>query len=104
MSVYGAMFRSVFLPAYEAGIRRRPTLRLLRHLETTQWSSLDELLATQTRDLKRLLEHAHAHVPWYRARFDALGAHPNDFRSLEDLTKLPLLTRAEARDAGDTRK
>lgn len=104
MSVYGTLFRHVLLPAYEQGVKRRPTARILRQLERTQWSSLDELHAMQVRDLRRLLEHAHAHVPWYRKKLDEVGLRPGDFESIEDLAKLPLLTRAAAREAGDSRR
>lgn len=103
-SLYGALFRGVLLPGYEQVLRQRPTLRLLRQLEKTQWSSLDELVSGQLRDLRSLLVHAHAHVPWFRAKLAEVGAHPNDLRTVEDLAKLPLLTRAAVREAGDTRR
>jgi phenylacetate-CoA ligase len=102
--LYAALFRGVLLPGYQQVIRRRPTLRLVRELEKTQWSSLDELLALQARDLRRLLDHAYANVPWYRARLDEIGARPTDFRTVSDLAKLPILTRAAAREAGVRRR
>ncbi len=103
-SIYGALFREVLFPAYEQGVRRRPTLRLLRQLEKSQWSSLDELQSGQARDLRALLHHAYANVPWYRDKLAEIGARPEDFRNASDLAKLPLLTRAASREAGDARR
>ncbi len=104
MSVYGTLFRSALLPAWEQGVKRRPTAGIHRELLRTQWSSLDALVAMQERDLRKLLAHAHAHVPWYRAKMDEIGARPEDIRTVDDLRRLPLLTRAAAREAGDRRR
>lgn len=101
---YGALLENVLLPAWEGLVRRRPTLRLLRELEATQWASLDELHALQLQALRRLLRHAHAHVPFYRARFDAVGFHPDDLRSFDDFARIPLLTRDEASASYDERQ
>jgi phenylacetate-CoA ligase len=102
--LYGALFRNVLLPTFERRVRRRPTLDYLGELERTQWASLDELCARQLGDLQRLLRHAYANVPWYRERLAELGAEPGDFKALEDLARLPLLRRQDARAAGDRRK
>lgn len=37
-------------------------------------------------------------IPFYRERFDRCGLLPSDFRSAEDLTKFPILTRQELRE------
>jgi phenylacetate-CoA ligase len=97
MDLYTRLFRSVLLPTWEVGIRRRPTLTRLNYLERTQWRSIDELRALQMGALRRLLRHAYANVPYYRRRFDEVGLTDRDVRSVEDLVKLPVLTREEAR-------
>jgi phenylacetate-CoA ligase len=97
MDLYTRLFRSVLLPAWEEGIRRRPTLTRLSYLERTQWRSLDELHALQMGALRRLLRHAYANVPYYRRRFDEAGLTDRDVKSVDDLLKLPVLTREEAR-------
>jgi phenylacetate-CoA ligase len=95
---YGQFFRRVLNPAWETGLRRRPTLRHLRYLEETQWRSLDELNAIQAGELRRLLRHAYANVPYYRALFDKVGARPDDLRDAGALARLPVLQRDRARD------
>src|SRR3954464_1752472 len=100
---YGQLFQRVLNPAWETGLRRRPTLRHQRYLEQTQWRSLDELTAIQAGELRRLLRHAYANVPHYRALFDQVGAKPDDIRDAGDLARLPVLERDRARDTVDAR-
>src|SRR5258706_1598538 len=101
---YGELFRNVIHPAWESGVRRRPTLQHWRRLERTQWCTLDELQALQLRELRCLLEHACEHVPYYRERFREQGLAAADLRELADLGKFPLLSREEAARHIDARK
>jgi phenylacetate-CoA ligase len=100
MDLYGSLFRSALFPLWETHVRRRPVLERLHDLRRTQYLSLDELHALQSNALSRLVEHAYAHVPMYRARFAALGLSPSDVRTPEDLAKLPVLRRADLRAYG----
>ena len=67
-------------------------------LEAIETASRDEISALQTRRLKQTLEYAYQNVPAYRAKFDAAGVNPADFRSLEDLAKFPFTTKTDLRD------
>jgi phenylacetate-CoA ligase len=104
MDLYGTAFRRVLFPLWEGTLRGRPTFEHLRFLERTQWRSLDELQALQLGALRRLLRHAHDHVPYYRDRMAAVGLAPEDVRGIEDLARLPLLTRAQAAESAETRR
>src|SRR5262249_51373272 len=99
MDLYGTLYRRVLFPAWEGALRGRSTLERLRYLEQTQWRSADELAALQTGALRRLLRHALSHVPLYRR----LGIAPGDVRSIEDLARLPVLSREAAQQAGEER-
>ncbi len=103
MDPYGQFYARVLNPAWESGLRARPTLRHLKYLEETQWRSLDELHAIQAGELRRLLRHAYANVPHYRALFDEAHVTPDDIRGAEDLRRLPILGRDRARDTVDAR-
>lgn len=104
MDIYGPFFRSVLFPLWETRVRQRPTVERWKELQRTQWLSYDELHAIQSRALSRLIDHAHANVPYYRERFDAAGVAPTDVRTAEDLLKLPILRREDLRRAGDRRE
>ena len=103
MDLYGALVRRVLYPAWESGVRRRPTLARLRQLRALERASLDELEAFQRRELAALLRHAHAHVPYYRRLLEEAGAGPEDIRGREELARLPVLTRQAARDSAEER-
>jgi phenylacetate-CoA ligase len=68
----------------------------LKRLDRTQWCSLDELCALQAGELRKLIAHAWRNVPHYRTRFEQAGLAPHDLKTLDDLRKLPLLTREQA--------
>lgn len=102
--LYGLVFQRLLYPGWESGLRKRPTLEHLARLERTQWCSADELRALQNAELRKLLEHAWAHVPHYRRLFFEAGLEPADIRDVEDLAKLPLLTRDEASASFEERK
>ncbi len=102
--LYGMVFQELLYPAWESGLRRRPTLDHLKRLEKTQWCSVDELRALQDTELGKLLNHALSHVPHARQSFERAGIQPGDVRSVDDLAKLPLLTREEATNHFEARK
>jgi phenylacetate-CoA ligase len=71
-----------------------PDKSLLDPIET---ASRDEIVALQTRRLAATLRRAYDAVPAMRAKFDQHGAHPADFRTLEDLTRFPFTAKADLR-------
>ena len=58
----------------------------------------DPLAALQTRRLKEIVRHVMANTAWYRVRFEAAGIDPEGFRGLEDLTKLPFMSKKDFRE------
>lgn len=102
--LYGILFQRLLYPWWESGIRHRPTLAHLERLERTQWCSLDELKGFQETELQKLLNHSYQHVPHVRRRFQEAGLHPNDVQHVDELCRLPLLTRNEASEFFDDRK
>ncbi|MBX3656875.1 MAG: phenylacetate--CoA ligase [Ramlibacter sp.] len=68
-------------------------------LEPIEKASIDELRSLQLKRLRATLRHAYAHSPVYRAKFDAAGVHPDDCRSLADLSKFPFTTKKDLRDS-----
>jgi len=83
-------FRDFFYP--------REILRLRRTLGKTQWLPPEELREYQEMRLRKIITHAYNYVPFYKRLFDNLGLSPADVRGVEDLYKLPLLTKEVVRD------
>ncbi|GGB54006.1 phenylacetate-coenzyme A ligase [Roseibium aquae] len=67
-------------------------------LDPIEIASRDEITALQTARLAKSLRHAYDNAPFFKARFDQAGVHPDDFRSLADLAKFPFTTKSDLRD------
>ena len=55
----------------------------------------DELKALQVLKLRRMADWAYANSPFHRRRWDAAGFHPEQLHSLDDLRRIPYMTREE---------
>ncbi len=70
-----------------AALRRHPRARR------------EVLDAFRARQLRRLVRHAYARVPYYRALFDRHGIHPDALRSPADLATLPITRKRDLQRA-----
>lgn len=81
------------LLALTCRLRGFDTLGVLREIEGAPFRSAEEVRENQFRDLRALLAHAEAHVPYYRALFRSVGVHCQDIRNWDDFAQLPILTK-----------
>jgi len=58
----------------------------------------DKLESVQLERMKWSLAHAYNNVPHYKKAFDEAGVHPDDLKSLADLSKFPFTTKQDLRD------
>ena len=65
-------------------------------IETMPYEQLREL---QNEKLLKQVRHVWDNVPYYRAKMEAKGVTPDDIHSIDDLHKLPFLSKADLRDA-----
>lgn len=70
-------------------------LRLL--FERSQWWSLEDHTKYQQRLLRQAVTQAYSQVPYYQDLFRKLRLTPADIRTVGDLQKLPLLSKATLR-------
>ena len=66
-----------------------------RKIETM---SRDEMRALQLERLKSMVAYAYANVPFYKKKYDEAGVRPEDIRTLDDIRRLPFVTKADLRD------
>lgn len=66
-------------------------------LEPIERASRDEIEALQLRRLQWSLRHAYDNVAHYRDAFNALDVHPDDCRSLSDISLFPFTTKHDLR-------
>ena len=62
-------------------------------------ASRDQIRAWQDERLVKQVRHVYENVPYYRNLMDKKGVAPEDIRSVDDLHKLPFLTKDDLRDA-----
>ena len=62
-------------------------------------ASREEILALQNERLVKQVQHVWDNVPYYRAKMEEKGVTPADIKSVDDLHKLPFLSKADLRDA-----
>src|SRR5208337_3418842 len=67
----------------------------LRELRSNLHLEPSKLQMIQNKKLRAVLKHAYEHVPFYRRKFDEVGVRPEDIKSVEDLYKVPMTTKAE---------
>ena len=67
-------------------------------LEPIETASTDEIQALQLERMQWSLNHAYDNVAMYRKRFDEAGVHPDDLKSLPDLSKFPFTHKNDLRD------
>lgn len=73
---YGKVFREVY-----------------EFLDESQWWSHEKLKEYQMKRLQKILNHAYENVPYYRKVFEERGLKPENIQNMEDLRKLPYLTK-----------
>lgn len=60
--------------------------------------SRKEIVRLQVRRLRRTVDYVYRRSRFYRARLKGANLHPNSIKSLDDLKRIPLTTKADLRD------
>jgi phenylacetate-CoA ligase len=89
------------VPLYDFATRT-PTRKYLRELDASQWFSLERIQKLQEKKLRFLIKYAYDTVPYYHKLFRVQNLNPNDIKSVDDLVKLPILSRNEVREEPDS--
>jgi phenylacetate-CoA ligase len=87
----------ITMPLHAWHIRPR-TRHVYEYLQRTQWMDQPQLRALQREKLKNLIQYSYAHVPYYRDVMVAMGLLPSDILSLDDIQKMPLLSKDDVRE------
>ena len=62
-------------------------------------ASREQIVAWQNERLVKQVRHVWDNVPYYRKKMEEKGVTPDDIQSIDDLHKLPFLTKDELREA-----
>jgi phenylacetate-CoA ligase len=67
----------------------------LKKNEKLQKEQIDEY---QFKELKKLLEYSFQNVPYYQKLFNNIGFLPGDLKEIDDIKKLPVLTKTDIKE------
>ena len=76
----------------------RKTRRLL---SKKNFVSIEDIIKYQFDRLKQIIEYSYRNVPYYRELFTNVNFHPDDFKSIEDIKRIPYLTKNMVRENQD---
>ena len=62
-------------------------------------ASREEIVAIQNKKLVEQVHHVWENVPYYRKKMEEAGVTPEDIKGIDDLHKLPFLSKDDLRDA-----
>lgn len=93
---YTRLISGLLFPLHER-LKGHRSVALRRALEASQWWTPAQLEALQLQNLQTLLGRVAREVPYWRDWFARERVSVEDIRSLADLARLPLLTKADIR-------
>ena len=62
-------------------------------------ASVEQIKAWQNEKIVKQVKHVYENVPYYKNLMDEKGVTPDDIKSIDDVYKLPFLSKADLRDA-----
>ena len=62
-------------------------------------ASREQILQIQNEKIKKQVRHVYEHVPYYKNLMDKKGVSPEDIQGVDDIKKLPFLTKDDLREA-----
>jgi phenylacetate-CoA ligase len=100
MDILSIFSRNFVMPLW-ACWERSDYLRHYRQMLKTQYDPPDVIISRQTSKMREIIYHAYNTCKFWRERFDSLNLKPEDIRELNDLRKIPILTKMDLRSRLD---
>jgi phenylacetate-coenzyme A ligase PaaK-like adenylate-forming protein len=85
----------ITFPATNYLLHRKDILSRYRKLLLAEHYSKEAIRELQFQKLSAVLQHAYARSPFYRQRFMEIGLIPQDIKTMEDMRRIPPLTRRD---------
>lgn len=99
--MYSFIAKNIIYPLGDLAIGTS-VIKYYHWLQKTQWWSPEQIRELQNTELKALIKHAYYNVPYYQKLFKERGLTYQDIQTVDDLTKLPILTKNEIRQNFDS--
>ena len=96
MDILAPISRHLIAPLW-AMWEKSPYLSVYKQLLKTQYDPPEVIRQRQTERMREIIAHAYKTCKFWKERFDSVSVKPEDIRELDDLSKLPLLTKTDLR-------
>lgn len=73
----------------------------LYKIRKTQWLKTSDIERIQQKRLRAIIKHAYNNVPYYHKLFDSVKIKPEDIKSSDDLSKIPITTKSKLFSSGN---
>ena len=83
--------RSLFILAHQIG--DKSFYSSYKRVRQSQWKPYSDQKKDQEKQLRYMINFAYKNVPYYHKMFNQLKLEPSEIRTIEDLEKLPILTK-----------
>ncbi len=97
-----ALIQDIMVTGYGLKVYRREYGRkfrdALKEFEDRQWLSKADNIEYQNNKLRLLIRHAYENIPYYNKMMSSCKLIPEDIQKIEDLYKLPVITRNTVRE------
>ncbi|MBW6475437.1 MAG: AMP-binding protein [Anaerolineaceae bacterium] len=87
-----SLLRNVIIPFGDL-IFGQKMMRRINFLEEAQYWPLEKINERRARDLQALIQTAYSEVPIYHQSMNQVGVQPGDINTLDDISKLPIITK-----------
>lgn len=74
-------------------IQRTYATKWLKQIKQMNSWSADTIKEWQEEELKKFIKHSYEHTAYYKRLFDELGISPEDIKTVQDLKRLPIITK-----------
>ena len=92
--IYPSLVGHIIEPLYDI-VRGTSRHKYGKVLKKTQWLPREEIERLQVKNLRAIIQYSYETVPFYRKIFMGRDLLPSDIATVEDLMKLPILTKQD---------
>lgn len=97
MKFYNLIFNHFIAPFYLKRDKRN-IYPILEEVNKAQFLTPEEIKKNQLKKLKKIIKYAYDNVPYYQQKYSEIGFLPEDLKSLNDIKRLPILTKDAIRE------
>lgn len=94
--MYNFLVNKIFFPTYSF-FRKNNSYNYYKYLKKTEWWKKEELDDLQNMKFKKMIEHIYKTVPFYNRYFKENNLRLEDFKSVSNIQKLPIVTKTQIR-------